>query len=160
MFRRYCFVDVAGIAYNTRMVMPQVVLDTNVLISAQRSQRGASSLLLSWLGTDRFDIHLSVALVLEYEEVLTRYRVDLGLSQDDVTDLVDAICALGEPHEIFYQWRPYLRDPDDEFVLELAIAARCDYIVSFNRQHFVGVERFGIRVLPPGEFLKMIEEVS
>jgi len=142
------------------MATPQIVLDTNVLISAQRSQRGASSRLLSLLDTGKFETHLSVALVLEYEEVLMRYRLNLGLSQDDVTDLVDALCALSQLHEIHYQWRPYLRDADDEFVLELAVAAGCKYIVSFNQRHFVGVERFGIRVMTPGKFLQIIGETS
>jgi len=150
----------AGIVYNTDMAIPQIVLDTNVLISAQRSRRGASSKLLSLLGTGKFEVHLSVALVLEYEEILIRYRLDLGLSQDDVTDLVDALCALGQPHEIYYQWRPYLRDADDEFVLDLAVAAGCGYIISFNQRHFVGVERFGMRVVTPSEFLQIIGETS
>lgn len=140
------------------MTRPQIVLDSNVLISAQRSRRGASSKLLSLLGTGKFEAHLSVALVLEYEEILMRHRLDLGLSQDDVTDLVDALCSLSQPHEIHYQWRPYLRDADDEFVLELAVAAGCEYIVSFNQNDFVGVERFGIRVVTPGEFLQIIGE--
>lgn len=154
------FANSVGIAYNTDMAMPQIVLDTNVLISAQRSRRGASSKLLSLFGTGKFEAHLSVALVLEYEEILMRHRLDLGLSQDDVSELVDALCALSKPHEIHYQWRPYLRDPDDEFVLDLAIATGCDYIVSFNRVHFVGVDRFGIRVVTPGELLQIIGEAS
>ncbi len=88
------------------------------------------------------------------------FAFELGLSQEDVTDLVDALCALSTLHEIHYQWRPYLRDPDDEFVLDLAVAARCGYIVSFNHRHFVGVERFGLRVVTAGEFLKIIGESS
>jgi len=89
-----------------------------------------------------------------------RHRLELGLTQDDVTDLVDAICALSTPHEIYYLWRPYLRDPGDEFVLDLAVAASCGYIVTFNQRHFAGVERFGIQVLTPGEFLKVIGDVE
>ena len=112
------------------------------------------------MGSGQFEAHLSAALVLEYEEVLMRYRIELGLSQDDVTDLIDALCALSQPHEIYYQWRPYLRDADDDFVLDLAVAAGCDYIVSFNQRHFVGVERFGIRVVTPREFLQIIEETT
>lgn len=142
------------------MTIPQIVLDTNVLIAAQRSQRGASSKLLSLLGTGKFEVHLSVALVLEYEDVLTRYRVELGLSQDDIGDLIDAICALAEPHEIYYLWRPFLRDPGDEFILDLAVAAHCGFIVTFNQRDFAGAERFAIRVVTPGEFLKVIGEGS
>lgn len=142
------------------MAVPQIVLDTNIIISAQRSRRGASSKLLSLVGAGQFEVHLSVPLVLEYEDVLMRYRLEFGLTQDDVTDLIDALCALSTPHEIYYLWRPYLRDPGDEFVLDLAVAARCDYLVTFNQRDFAGAERFGIRVIPPGEFLKLIGEAT
>jgi putative PIN family toxin of toxin-antitoxin system len=138
------------------MALPQIVLDTNVLVSAQRSRRGASAKLVSLLGLGHFEVHLSVALALEYEDVLLRYRLELGLTQDDVTDLVDAVCALSTPHEIYYLWRPYLRDPGDEFVLELAVAAGCNYIVTFNQRDFAGAERLGIQLITPGEFLKVI----
>ena len=138
------------------MTTPQIVLDTNILIAAQRSRRGASAKLLSLVGLGLFDLHLSAALVLEYEDVLLRYRAELGLTQDDVEDLVDALCALSTPHEIYYRWRPYLRDPGDEFVLELAVAAGCDYIITFNKRDFTNVERFGIQPLTPGEFLKVV----
>ena len=138
------------------MATPQIVLDTNVLVAALRSRRGASSKLLTLIGTGRFEIHISVALVLEYEEVLTRYQVELGLSRDDVADLVDAICSLARAHEVHFQWRPYLHDPDDDFLLDLAVAAGCGYIITFNQRHFAGVERFGIIVMTPGEFLKSI----
>lgn len=141
-------------------MLPQILLDTNVLIAAQRSKRGASSKLISLIGTGRFHVHISVALILEYEAVLMRYRAEAGWTQEDVTDFVDSICALAEPHEIYYQWRPYLHDPGDEFVLDLAVAAGCNYLVTFNQRHFVGVERFNIRVITPGEFLKIIGESS
>jgi putative PIN family toxin of toxin-antitoxin system len=142
------------------MVTPQIVIDTNVLIAAQRSRRGASSRLLTLVGTHRFDLHVSVALVLEYEDVLIRQRSQLGLTQEDITALIDAICALAVRHKIYYQWRPYLRDIGDEFVLELAVAAQCNYIVTFNHKNFTGAERFGIQVVTPGEFLRIIGEIS
>jgi putative PIN family toxin of toxin-antitoxin system len=140
--------------------LPQIVLDTNVIIAAQRSQRGASAKLMSLIGTDRFEFHLSVPLVLEYEEVLLRQRVSLGLSPEDVTDLVDALCALGQHHKIYFLWRPYLRDAKDELVLDLAVAAECDYIVTHNLKDFVGTEKFGIRVLAPKTFLGEIGELK
>jgi putative PIN family toxin of toxin-antitoxin system len=112
------------------MKTPQVVIDTNVLIAAQRSQRGASSKLMSLVGTGRFDIHVSVPLVLEYEEVLLRQRLELRLTQADVANIVDALCALATPHEIYFLWRPYLHDRKDELILELAVAAHCDYIIT------------------------------
>lgn len=142
------------------MKLPQLVLDTNVIIAAQRSQRGASAKLLSLIGTDRFEIHLSVPLVLEYEEVLLRQRVALGLTPEDVTDLVDALCALGHAHNIYFLWRPYLRDAKDELVLDLAVAAQCDCIITYNQKDFVGTEKFGIRVLDPKTFLAEIGELK
>jgi putative PIN family toxin of toxin-antitoxin system len=142
------------------MKTPQVVIDTNVLIAAQRSQRGASAKLMSLVGTGRFDIHVSVPLVLEYEEVLLRQRLQLGLTQADVADIVDALCALATPHEIYFLWRPYLHDRKDELILELAVAARCDYIITYNKRDFSGVETFGIRVIDPRTFLQEIGELT
>jgi putative PIN family toxin of toxin-antitoxin system len=142
------------------MTTPQVVIDTNVLIAAQRSQRGASSKLMSLVGTGRFDIHVSVPLVLEYEEVLLRQRLQLGLTQADVADIVDALCALATPHEIYFLWRPYLHDRKDELILELAVAARCDYIITYNKRDFSGVETFGIRAIDPRTFLQEIGELT
>jgi putative PIN family toxin of toxin-antitoxin system len=142
------------------MKTPQVVIDTNVLIAAQRSQRGASSKLMSLVGTGRFDIHVSVPLALEYEEVLLRQRLELGLPQADVADIVDALCALATPHEIYFLWRPYLHDRKDELILELAVAAHCDYIITYNKRDFSGIETFGIRVIDPRAFLQEIGELT
>ncbi|MDT7856019.1 PIN domain-containing protein [Rubrivirga sp. S365] len=135
---------------------PQIVIDTNVVVAAQRSGCGASSLLLSLIGTGAFDIHLSVPLAFEYEAVLTRQRKEIGLSRRDVDDIVDSLCALAVPHRIYFLWRPYLRDPDDEHVLELAVAAGCDYVVTYNRTDFAGAERFGVSVADPKELLREI----
>jgi putative PIN family toxin of toxin-antitoxin system len=141
------------------MKIPQVVIDTNVLIAAQRSKRGASSKLMTLIGTGRFDIHLSVPLALEYEEVLLRHRRQLALTQEDVGDIVDALCALATPHQIYFLWRPYLHDRKDELILELAVAARCDCIVTYNKRDFRGIETFGIRALDPRTFLQEIGEL-
>lgn len=141
------------------MPIPQIVIDTNVLVTAQRSKRGASEKLLSLVGTGRFDIHVSVPLVLEYEAVLLRDRAELGLTQEDVADVVDALCALAKHQKIYFLWRPYLRDRNDEMVLELAVAARCDYIITYNQRDFSGADTFGIRVIDPRTFLQAIGEL-
>lgn len=142
------------------MEIPNIVIDTNVVIAAQRSQRGASAKLISLIGTGLFEIHMSIPLVLEYEEVLSRYRTTLGLSQDDVTDLVDAFCALSIHHEkIHFRWRPFLPDKKDEFILDLAVVARCDRIITYNKKDFAGVEQFGIEVTDPKAFLQAIGEI-
>ncbi len=142
------------------MSVPDVVIDTNVFISAQRSKRGASSKLVSLIGTGRFEIHISVPLIFEYEDVLLRQRGELGLTQEDVGDVIDAACALAVRHDIHFLWRPYLRDPKDHLVLEMAVAARCDYIVTYNKSDFRGVEEaFGISIVDAREFLEVIGEL-
>jgi putative PIN family toxin of toxin-antitoxin system len=141
------------------MPTPQVVIDTNVVVAAQRSKRGASSKLMSLIGTNRFDIHVSVPLVFEYEATLLQHSEQLALTPEDVADVVDAVCALAIPHKIYFLWRPYLRDRKDELVLELAVAARCDYIITYNQRDFRGAEIFGIRISGPRAFLQAVGEL-
>jgi len=138
------------------MAKPDIVLDTNVIIAAQRSQQGASAKLMALIGAGLFDVHLSVPLVLEYEEVLQRQSKDLKLTRQDVADLVDALCALGQHHKIHFLWRPQLRDPKDELILELTIAARCSHIVTYNQRDFIGTEKFGVRTVTPKTLLEEI----
>ncbi len=135
-----------------------VVLDTNILEAAFRSKRGASFAVLSMVGKGRFEIAVSVPLVLEYEDVLLREVSETGRTEATVRDLLDFLCAVGKRQLIFFQWRPTLADPGDDMVLELAVAAGCDAIVTHNRRHFRGVHRFGIRVLSPAQFLGEIGE--
>lgn len=142
------------------MKTPQIVIDTNVVIAAQRSKRGASSRLISLIGTGRFDLHVSVPLMLEYEEILLREEVRLGLTSQDVDDLLDAICALAEHHQIHFLWRPFLQDEKDEMLLELAVASSCGYLVTYNKRDFRGAEKFGIRVVDAREFLQVIGEIQ
>jgi len=141
------------------MNAPLVVLDTNVLVAAVRSQRGASFRLLSLVGSSKFEISLSVPLVLEYEDALLRQVPALALTQRDVRDLVDYLCSIGHPQNIFFLWRPQLRDPKDDLVLELAVAAGCDSIVTFNQRDFAGASSFGIEILRPSELLSAIGEI-
>jgi len=141
------------------MSIPNIVIDTNVVIAALRSKRGASSKLLSMIGTKKFEIHDSVPLILEYEDVLQRQRGELGLSAEDTSALIDSLCALAHHHNIYFLWRPLLPDANDELVLELAVSAGCNYVVTHNLADFKGIEKFGIRAVTPGEFLKIIKEV-
>ena len=137
-----------------------VVLDTNVIVSALRSRKGASFRILSLIGESKFHTCLSVPLVLENEEVLLREIDRLMVDEQDVQDLIDFLCSMGQHQNIYFLWRPYLRDLEDDFVLELAVAAECDYVVTFNRRDFVGTEAFGIQVLSPRELLAVIGELS
>ena len=133
-----------------------MVLDTNVLVAGVRSRRGASFQLLSRIGTGAFDIAVSVPLVLEYEDALIRHLAATDLSEDDVRDIIDYMCSVAVRQEVFYLWRPILRDPGDDLVLELAIAANCDAIVTHNIRDFAGLSRFDLRLLTPGEFLQEV----
>ena len=138
----------------------QIVIDTDVFISALRSRKGGSYKLLTLLGTDKFEINVSVALILEYEYVAKRYVKEMSLNENDVDDIVDYICLVANKRKVFYLWRPVLRDPNDDMVLELASAANCDFIVTFNKKHFRNqdLKPFGLKALTPGEFLKKIGE--
>jgi putative PIN family toxin of toxin-antitoxin system len=137
----------------------QIVIDTNVFVSALRSNRGASFKLLSLIGRSaEFEINLSVPLVLEYEDVANRQLHITGLLAQDVSDIIDYLCSAGNRRQIFFLWRPFLKDPKDDMVLELAVEAQCQYIVSFNRRDFAGVEQFGLQTVTPQEFLRRIGE--
>jgi putative PIN family toxin of toxin-antitoxin system len=141
-------------------VVPRIVLDTNVVVSALRSNRGASFRLLSEIGSGRFEVCLSVPLVLEYEAVLFRQSRALGLTRRDVGDVLDYLCSVAHRQSIFFLWRPQLRDPNDDMVLELAVAAGCKYIITFNTKDFGSGRPFSLRVVTPREFLQTIEVIQ
>jgi putative PIN family toxin of toxin-antitoxin system len=139
---------------------PQIVIDTNVLVAGLRSRQGYAFRLLKLVGTGRFDINLSVPLVLEYEDILGRLMPDLGVSDRVVDDVLNYHCRVAKLHPIIFLWRPYLQDPQDDMVLELAVKAGCDYIVTFNKRHFRNCERFGLRPVSPREFLASIGAIA
>jgi predicted nucleic acid-binding protein len=136
----------------------RIVLDSNVLVAAFRSRRGASFQVLTLLRDRRFEIALSVPLALEYEAVLLRHAESLGFSSAEAVGLVDYLCKLAHKQQIHFLWRPALSDPGDEFVLELAVAAECRAIVTHNRQDFRGATRFGIPVITLADYLVWLQE--
>jgi putative PIN family toxin of toxin-antitoxin system len=138
------------------MAVPLVLLDTNVVVTGVRSRNGAAFRLLSLVGTGRFEICLSVPVVLEYETVLLER---LHLTATDVGDLLDYFCSVAKQQEIHYLWRPYLKDPKDDLILEAAVAGGCGAIITYNRRDFGGAEKFGVRILTPAEFLRRIGEL-
>jgi predicted nucleic acid-binding protein len=133
-----------------------VVLDTKVVVSAYRSSRGASHELLRRLRLGRIDAAVTVALLLEYEAVLDRERAALGLSRREVGVVVDALAALCRHVAAGPSGRPRLADPDDEHVLDAALAAGAGAIVTHNIRHFRGVDELGLRVLTPRQLLQEI----
>ncbi|MCB0081275.1 MAG: putative toxin-antitoxin system toxin component, PIN family [Caldilineaceae bacterium] len=140
------------------MVIPQVVLDTNILVSGLRSNSGAAYRLLQLVGTQKFDINLSVPLMLEYEDVLYRESLQLPVSRRAIDATLDYHSAVANHHTIYFLWRPFLHDPKDDMVLELAVAANCTYIVTYNQRDFRGIEQFGIKAVTALEFLQIIGE--
>jgi putative PIN family toxin of toxin-antitoxin system len=135
----------------------QIVIDTSVFISALRSRQGASFRLIETMGDPRWQANISVALALEYEEVGKRVAIELGIAPSVVDDIVNMLCARSQQHGIPFRLRPALRDPDDDFVLEIAVASRCDFLVTHNLEDFQSAGQFGIEVLSPGQFLRKIE---
>lgn len=141
--------------------MPEIVIDTNVLIAALKSRQGASFRLLSIIGQEKFNINLSVPLLLEYEAVAKELIGGIALTAENIDDILNYICSVSKWREIFYLWRPFLKDPKDDMVLELAVTSQCDTIITYNKKDFRNVEQyFGIRVLTPKELLLEIGELS
>lgn len=100
----------------------KVVIDTNVVLSALRSLNGTSNKLMTLLGTDKFIPCISIGLILEYEDVLSRRLHNLNKTQ--VKQFLDYICLVSEHTKIHFLWRPTLKDPSDDMLLELAVAAK------------------------------------
>ncbi len=148
-----------GIAYDTVMG-ERAAIDTNVLVSGLRSSRGTSFRMLQLVGTSAFEFALSVPLVLEYETVLKRESAALGLGEDDVDVLIRYWCDVAHLQEIHFLWRPVLRDPKDDHVLELAVAAGCGLIVTHNVRDFAPSATWGIEAVRPGEFLRRVGVTS
>lgn len=141
--------------------MASYVLDTDVLVAAFRSERGASRQLLLAALDRQFELLLSVPLILEYEAVLTRpqHLVMSGLSSDEVGRVLDDLTAVARPVRLAFRWRPRLSDPDDDMVLETAINGKADAIVTFNQRDFVSLMKdFSCEVILPITALRRIEE--
>lgn len=131
------------------MAVPRVIIDTNVLVAASGSGRGASAKMLSLVGTGLFDIVLSVPLVVEYEDVLMRGVPEDSSGRRAREAILDYLFGVGKRQEIFFLWRPLLRNPGDDMVLELAVAGGCDAIVTYNVRDFGDVGSFRIEVMTP-----------
>jgi putative PIN family toxin of toxin-antitoxin system len=144
---------------DTIMRKYQVALDTNVFVAALRSRRGASYKLLAGLDSGKFELNISVPLILEYEDVAKRQMGQIALDVEDIDAILDYICKVANWRKIYFLWRPTLKDQKDDMVLELAVTANCDYIVTYNKADFRGAEQFGIEVLTAKEFLQRIGEL-
>jgi len=131
-----------------------VVIDTNVLVAALRSRNGASFKLLATVDQGVFTPNISVPLFLEYESVLKRQRLLSHLTPKDIDDTLNYFLSQASIREIFFLWRPFLKDPKDDLVLEVAVESQSSYIITFNLRDFKGVNKFGTEAITPQSFLK------
>ena len=144
------------------MKVYNIIIDTNVLVAALRSINGASFRLLKLLQNkdERFQINVSTSIVLEYEAVLKREIHRQGKDISMIDKFIDDIVSEANRYSIFYLIRPYLKDADDDFILELAFSSSADYIVTYNTNNFKKAKSFGVDVIKPKEFLQKIGEIS
>jgi putative PIN family toxin of toxin-antitoxin system len=143
------------IVYDVRLV-----LDTDAVVAAMRSPGGASAAILQEARRGKVTLVMSVPLAMEYESVCQKpeHRLAAGLSERQADIFLDALIAMAQPVETHFLWRPQLRDPNDEMVLEAAVNGRADVLVTFNRRDFGSApEQFGIEVLLPREALARIK---
>jgi putative PIN family toxin of toxin-antitoxin system len=139
----------------------RLVLDTNIIVAGLRSPTGASAALLDRALSRTFTLMLTVTLALEYEAVCSdpAQRAISGLSETEVGVIISALCAVAEPVSPWFLWRPQLRDPADEMVLEAAINGNADALVTFNQRDFGdAAKHFGIALLSPQQALRRISE--
>jgi putative PIN family toxin of toxin-antitoxin system len=141
-------------------MIARLVIDTNVVVAALRSAKGASAALMLHVAQKRVKPLLTVAMVLEIESVLCRpeHLAASGLTPELVQGFVDELCGLAEPVQIHFAWRPQLHDAADEMVLEAAVNGRADALVTFNQKDFLPVaQSFGVEVIAPVTALRAFD---
>jgi putative PIN family toxin of toxin-antitoxin system len=135
----------------------RVVADTDVIVAAMRSPGGASAAILRAARQGWITLLVSVPLAMEYEATCSEaeHRLAAGLSDREVEIFLDAVVAMAEPVKTYFLWRPQLRDPGDEMVLETAVNGQADALVTFNLRDFGTVPaRFGIELMIPREAIR------
>ncbi len=132
--------------------MLEVTLDTNVLVSAFRSSLGASHRLLQTLEGGQWRPVISPTLAFEYEMVLKRGTGPTWPTASEIDDFIEYLCSRSKLVQVYFRWRPVLRDADDDRILEVAVRTQTP-VVTFNRRDFAGAERFGVQVMSPKQLL-------
>ncbi len=135
----------------------EIILDTNVLHAGLYSSRGASYRILRLIEKGKVKPVLSTALLFEYEDVLKRNKRILKIKENDIESILDNLCAMSKHQKIYFLWRPYLSDPKDDLVLELAVASSIKTIVTRNIKDFKNINKFGVKAITPKILLEEIK---
>ncbi len=131
------------------------VFDTNVIISALKSTQGASFQLIGLVRSGVLRPAVTAPLVFEYDDVACRPGFLPHLSATEMTAFFDWFVSVSSQHKVHFLWRPLLRDPKDDMVLEAAVAASADYLITFNTSDFEGASSLGVRVVTPPQILSL-----
>lgn len=152
------------------MVMPvqpqtkrkmSVVFDTSVLVAAARSRNGASFQLMSLLPSPRFELALTIAMYTEWQSVLTRpEHMPPGASVDLTMGYLRYLASMAHLQDVHFLWRPFLSDPDDDMVVECAVASGSQFIVTHNIKDFRRVGELKVQAIKPADFLNLMRTSS
>jgi len=132
------------------------VIDIKVLVAAMRSSSGASHQIILAADAGRFEMALSVSLLVEYEDATSRPVSGIPLTSKAIDAIIGRLAAICHRQPIYFLWRPLLPDPKDDMVLELAIASGSTHIITFNKKDFSPAAQFGIDIISPSQFLALI----
>jgi len=139
----------------------RIVLDTSVLVAASRSRNGASFRIVSRLPSPEFEIALTIAVYTEWQAVLTRAEhLPPGATPDMALGFLRYLASIAHLQDVHFLWRPFLRDPDDDMVLECAVASGSEFIVTHNVKDFRRVQELKVQAITPADFLKLLRSPS
>lgn len=139
----------------------RIILDTSVLVAAARSRNGASFQLLSLLPSRDFEIALTVPLYTEWQAVLTRpEHLPHGVTVEATLGFLRYLASVAHLQDVHFLWRPFLQDPDDDMVLECAVASGSQFIVTHNMKDFRRTPELNVQAIKPADFLKLLRSKS
>lgn len=135
----------------------RIVLDTSVLVAAARSRNGASFKIVSMLPTPEIEIALTVAVYTEWQAVMTRpENLPAGATPGDALAFLRYLASIAHLQDVHFLWRPFSRDPDDDMIVECAVASGCEYIVTHNVKDFRRVKELKVQAITPAELLNLL----
>ena len=129
----------------------RVVFDTNVLVSATLS-KGKPYTVLELAECEEVTSIMSQDIVNELDDVLGRER--LPFEREQIDEFVGKVLSTSEMVTPETNLEVIEDDPDDDKILECAVAGNADYIISGD-SHLLDIGEYrDIRVLNPDQFLE------